>query len=100
MLLELQEESGDPTELAAAMNREATSLYRSVSPTRLFVGGELLPHVEPGKWSADNVQEVLQAMSMKVQVDKGASALLRFLSVIHGEVAKRAAMVRNLLRYS
>jgi uncharacterized protein DUF6602 len=99
-LLGLQEQFTDPTEIAAEMNREATTVYRSVSPMVLFVGGKPLPHVEPGKWNAENVQEVLQSMSMKVEEAKGASALLQFISVIYGEVAKRAAMVTNLLRYS
>lgn len=94
-VLELQQESLHPLELASRMNSEAYSLggYRTSFQQSLLT-------INPGEWDAKNVGELLQMLSMKVEVVQGIPAFLQFIAVLHQEVAKRAMMIADMSRYA
>ena len=76
------------------------SEHYEIGPLRFSRDHQALPTIGPGDWDANNVEQALQIMSMKVDVAEGIPALLQFIAVIHREVAKRATMTADLSRYA
>jgi hypothetical protein len=93
-LLEIREETPDLAYAADKMNSE------NYTTRHVHFGDQrYLPAVEVGKWTAENVREVSEILSIKVEAVQGNSALLQFVAFIHHEVAKRAAMTADISRY-
>jgi len=93
-LIELDEESLDLTQIIEIMN------YENYSTRQVHLGNQrFFPIINPGDWNADHVAEIYKIMAMETKAIEGPPALLKFISVIHHEVAKRAAMKTDLSRY-
>jgi hypothetical protein len=91
---ELQKESLNMDEIATKMNSENYST-KSIH----FGDQNFTPKIDSGKWDSQNLNAISEIMSMKIKVLEGDSALLQFISFIHREVGKRAAMTTALSRY-
>lgn len=94
-LFELKNEALEPANLVDIMNSENYSIRHTH-----FGDQRSLPAIDAGKWQTQNINEIFNIMSMKIDTIHGIPALLQFVDLIHREVAKRAAMIAELSRYA